>query len=159
RPAQALRVKMPVLRSTRNTGEPPAGLRRAYTGLCWDSGCVNQPLSLEGQFPVLRRPLLDVDQPRADRFGGDPVALVEDHVGRDLDPPGVVLTRLRLPDQLVILVALALDAGGGAERLGLRDVIDEVVAGAHLLQHLAPLARFEALDREPQITGAPEVVG
>src|SRR5207247_10708995 len=93
-------------------------------------------VALEGQFPVLSRPLLDVDEPWADRLRRDPVGLLEDDVGSDLHPPGVILTWLRLPDDLVVLVAVALDPGCGPEGLRLRHVVDEVVARAHRLCRL-----------------------
>src|SRR4051794_6591624 len=115
-------------------------------------------VALEGQLPVLSRPLLDIGEPRTDRVRGDPLRLVEHDVGGDLHPPGIVLARFRLPDDLMVLVAVALDPGRGPEGLRLRHVVDEVVAGAHLLEHLASLARLEALDRESQVSGPPEVV-
>src|SRR5206468_7603315 len=95
-------------------------------------------VALESKRPVLGWPFADVVEAVRELFGRDPVRLVEDDVGADVDSPRIVLVPARgAPDGGVVLVHRRGDGDGGRETHPAGDVVEETVADAHRLDPAA----------------------
>src|SRR4029077_17109863 len=93
-------------------------------------------LALEGEVPVVGRPLPDMLELGGELLGGDELLLGEDQDGLGLDAPRVDL-RLALllrPDSFPVFEHLRLHPGDSAERLDAGDVEDDLIPGLDLLR-------------------------
>src|SRR5262249_33726506 len=108
-------------------------------------------VALEGERPVLRRPLAHVLQPVGEVLGRQPLTVLQ-HSGRlDPDAPRVLLvTAGAAPDVRVVLEDAGGERAGGREDHPAGHVEKQAVTGLH---HLGPLAMaaLDALDGEPSL--------
>src|SRR5438034_2176843 len=152
---------------TAGAGRPSAGegfaAARAARDLVLDDREVSPgqgvDMALEGERPVLGRPLAYVVEPVGELFGRHPIGFVQDYVLPDVDAPRIVLIAARrAPDRSVVLVHRRRHGDRRREPHPAGDVVEQPVADPHRFDAPA-VAALQALDREAVLTGLAEVVG
>src|SRR5262249_6851571 len=115
-------------------------------------------VALEGEGPVLGRPLADVLQPVRQVLCRQPLVVLQNGAGLDPDAPGVVLLSAGCPPDVgVVLEHARREGAGGGEDHPAGHVEEQPVTWLHHLGALA-MAALDALDGEPSLERLPVVL-